>query len=517
MRKSTIWLLAVVMAFAFAGLLFLQVKYVSIILKKSSEQFNETVKRSLHQVSKNLELDETQRYLEEDLKRDESYYLQNNQDPQEIAQTITQQKLQIKDANGNILQIDKLHSFSQKFEPLSSLDKKQTSNNIISTSQDLQKTLMRRLKYQNALMQEVLVNILNTANLKPIQERVDFKKLNNYLKSEFINNGLNLPFIFFVINKDGKTVYQSGEIKKEPIASDIITYVLFPNDPPSKLNYLKVYFPTKGDYISSSVTFIVPSVLFSLILLVTFIFTIYIVFRQKRLSEMKNDFINNMTHELKTPVSTISLAAQMLKDSDITKSPDVFKHISGVINDETKRLGFLVEKVLQMSLFERQKAAFKLKEVDANDLVISVANTFVLKVEKYDGSLDIDLQATDSSIYVDEMHITNVLFNLMDNAVKYRRPEVPLTLMVRTWNDNNGKLLISVEDNGIGIKKEYLKKVFDRFFRVPTGNVHDVKGFGLGLAYVRKIIEDHKGTIRAEMGPGNVGTKFIITLPLIKS
>ena len=361
MRKSTIWLLAVVMAFAFAGLLFLQVKYVSIILKKSSEQFNETVKRSLHQVSKNLELDETQRYLEEDLKRDESYYLQNNQDPQEIAQTITQQKLQIKDANGNILQIDQLHSFSQKFEPLSSLDKKQTSNNIISTSQDLQKTLMRRLKYQNALMQEVLVNILNTANLKPIQERVDFKKLNNYLKSEFINNGLNLPFIFFVINKDGKTVYQSGEIKKEPIASDIITYVLFPNDPPSKLNYLKVYFPTKGDYISSSVTFIVPSVLFSLILLVTFIFTIYIVFRQKRLSEMKNDFINNMTHELKTPVSTISLAAQMLKDSDITKSPDVFKHISGVINDETKRLGFLVEKVLQMSLFERHKAAFKLK------------------------------------------------------------------------------------------------------------------------------------------------------------
>ena len=207
----------------------------------------------------------------------------------------------------------------------------------------------------------------------------------------------------------------------------------------------------------------------------------------------------------------------MLKDSDITKSPDVFRHISGVINDETKRLGFLVEKVLQMSLFERQKAALKLKEVDANDLVISVANTFALKVEKYDGTLDVDLQAVDSAIYVDEMHITNVLFNLMDNAVKYRRPEVPLTLMVRTWNDNNGKLLIAVEDNGIGIKKEYLKKVFDRFFRVPTGNVHDVKGFGLGLAYVRKIIEDHKGTIRAELGPGNVGTKFIITLPLIKS
>ena len=118
-------------------------------------------------------------------------------------------------------------------------------------------------------------------------------------------------------------------------------------------------------------------------------------------------------------------------------------------------------------------------------------------------------------IYVDEMHITNVLFNLLDNAVKYRRLEVPLTLMCRTWNEN-GKLLISIEDNGIGIKKEYLKKVFDRFFRVPTGNVHDVKGFGLGLAYVRKIVEDHKGTIRAEVGTGNVGTKFIITFTSYK-
>ena len=194
----------------------------------------------------------------------------------------------------------------------------------------------------------------------------------------------------------------------------------------------------------------------------------------------------------------------------------MFKHISGVINDETKRLSFLVEKVLQMSLFERQKAALKLKEVDANDLLAGVANTFALKVEKYEGTIDIDLQAEDSTIYVDEMHVTNVLFNLLDNAVKYRRLDTPLTLMCRTWNEN-GKLLISIEDNGIGIKKEYLKKVFDRFFRVPTGNVHDVKGFGLGLAYVRKIVEDHKGTIRAESGSNSIGTKFIITLPLIKS
>ena len=518
MKKSTIWLLATVMAFAFAGLLYLQVNYVSIIMKTRSEQFNETVKRSMLQVSKSLELDETKKYLEDDINRGQHNFMyRKGANSASLGQIINEEKyqLQITDSNGGVQQIE-LQSFSsQKFTPRSALSQ-QPTNDIVTTSKDLQQTLKRRYQYQGGLIEEVIYNILHTANLKPIQERVDFKKLNNYLKTEFINNGLNLPFIFTVINKDGNVVYQSEDTGKKPLPSDVITQVLFPNDPPSRQNYLKVYFPTKGDYLRSSITFIVPSVIFSMLILVTFIFTIFIVFRQKRLSEMKNDFINNMTHELKTPVSTISLAAQMLKDSDITKSPDVFKHISGVINDETKRLSFLVEKVLQMSLFERQKATLKLKEIDANDLLVNIANTFALKVEKYGGRLDIDLQAEDSTIYVDEMHITNVLFNLMDNAVKYRRPEVPLELMARTWNEN-GKLMISVEDNGIGIKKEYLKKVFDRFFRVPTGNKHDVKGFGLGLAYVRKIIEDHKGSIRAESGNGNIGTKFIITLPLIKS
>ncbi len=518
MKKSTIWLLAIVMAFAFAGLLYLQINYVSIILRTRSEQFNETVKRSLLQVSKNLELDETRKYLEDDIKRGQHQFMYQNGVPRDpLGEIINQEKyhLQITDSNGGVQQIE-LHSFSsQKFTPRSALSQQPTSD-IVTTSKDLQKTLKRRYQYQGGLIEEVIYNILHTANLRPIEERVDFKVLNNYLKTEFINNGLNLPFVFSVINKDGNVVYQSSDEEAKPSPSDVITQVLFPNDPPSRQNYLKVYFPTKGDYLRSSITFIVPSVVFSTLLLITFIFTIYIVFRQKRLSEMKNDFINNMTHELKTPVSTISLAAQMLKDSDITKSPDVFRHISTVINDETKRLSFLVEKVLQMSLFERQRAALKLKELDANDLIVSVANTFALKVEKYGGTLDIDLQAEDSTIYVDEMHITNVLFNLMDNAVKYRRLETPLKLMARTWNEN-GKLLISIEDNGIGIKKEYLKKVFDRFFRVPTGNKHDVKGFGLGLAYVRKIIEDHKGSIRAESGNDNIGTKFIITLPLIKS
>jgi two-component system phosphate regulon sensor histidine kinase PhoR len=507
-----------VMVLAFAGLLYLQMSYIANITKMRSEQFNEIVKKSLLQVSRNLEQDETQRYLDEDINRNQqtSITYPSSLPRTNINEIINKLQYEFKDADGAVHNIELSSSImgKNKIEPYSSLSN-QPEHGIVATSQELRRTYARRYLYQRELLHEIINTMLFSANLKPIEERVDFKQLRNYLYAEFVNNGLNIPFIFTIIDKD-RTVYQSGEIQKKVSASDMITQVLFPNDPPSRQNWLRVYFPTKQDYIKSQVKFLVPSFIFSLLLLVTFTFTLFIIFRQKKLSEMKNDFVNNMTHELKTPVSTISLASQMLKDTDITKSPEVFKHITGVINDETKRLNFLVEKVLQMSLFERQPATLKLKEMDANDLVANIANTFILKVEKYGGTLDIDLCAEDSTIYADEMHVTNVLFNLMDNAVKYRRQDVPLKLMSRTWNDN-GKLLISVEDNGIGIRKEHLKKVFERFYRIPTGNVHDVKGFGLGLAYVRKILEDHKGTIRAEQGSGNVGTKFIITLPLINN
>ena len=253
----------------------------------------------------------------------------------------------------------------------------------------------------------------------------------------------------------------------------------------------------------------------SIIVPISFLFTIVVIFRQKRYTEIKNDFINNMTHELKTPISSISLAAQMLNDDSVTKSPVMMKHLGGVINDESKRLRFLVEKVLQMSMFDRKKAIFKKKELDLNELVENVANTFTLRVEHTGGHINTYLKATEPTIYVDEMHFTNVIFNLLDNAVKYKHPDRSVELSIKTWNDNE-KLYLSVKDNGIGLKKENLKKIFEKFYRVHTGNVHDVKGFGLGLAYVKKIVELHKGDIHAESEKGK-GTTFIISLPIIKN
>jgi two-component system phosphate regulon sensor histidine kinase PhoR len=220
-----------------------------------------------------------------------------------------------------------------------------------------------------------------------------------------------------------------------------------------------------------------------------------------------------MTHELKTPIASISLAAQMMNDDSVTKSEQMTRHLGGIIIDEAKRLRFLVEKVLQMSMFDRNSTTFKKKELDLNEMVENVANTFSLRVEHTGGKIYTQIEAVDSAMYVDEVHFQNVINNLLDNAVKYRKQDQPLDIYIKTWNDDN-HLYCSIRDTGIGIKKDSLKKVFDKFYRVHTGNVHDVKGFGLGLAYVKNIVELHNGEIKVDSEYGK-GTTFTIKLPIM--
>ena len=520
MKKSTIWLLALIMFVAFFALLFLQVRYMRTSMSIRNQQFDEVVKRSLYNVSRDLEHVQTYRYLEEDMQSSDSHYplYKGSQAPLTNIIKNEQASAKITHPDGSETRIEQQSITSQSVISSESsksgifLSPNHGASTISRTSHEQQEAFVKRYLYEQGLANEVILKILYKASNEPIEERVDFQSLDKYIRFELMNNGLTAPYSFQVINYNNQVVYSApGFSTKDNKA--IYTQVLFPNDPPAKLNQLKVYFPTKRDFVYGELTFFIPSLIFTFILLITFIYTIVTLFRQKRLSEMKNDFINNMTHELKTPVSTISLASQMLKDESITKSPEVFKHVTGVINDETKRLSFQVEKVLQMSLFDKQKATLKLKEIDANDLVVTVANTHALKVEKFGGTLDIDLEAENAMVKVDEMHFTNVLFNLLDNALKYKREDIAPELMIRTKNEGS-KLIIRVEDNGIGIKKEDVKKIFERFYRVPTGNRHDVKGFGLGLAYVKKIVTDLNGTIRAESEVGK-GTKFIISLPVI--
>ena len=515
MKKKTIWTIAVIMGLSFILLLFLQLTYIREMANMKKEQFDESVNRALYQASRNLELNETLRYLDKDVRETERK--ENNQGngsagAQKDAADSSSRRTANSFRGSNYLTFRMKMKMDNpvKMPKAMILINDKNSNNAASRS--LQEIVKNRYVYQKALVDEVVMNMLYSASDKPLKERVNFKILDQDIKAELINNGVNIHYHFIVTTQDGREVYRCPDYSDEG-SEFTYTQVLFRNDPSSKIGVVKVHFPDINSYIFSSIKFMIPSVFFTLILLVTFIITLVLVFRQKRYNEIKNDFVNNMTHELKTPIASISLATQMLNDDSVTKSEKMRKHLVGVITDETKRLRFLVEKVLQMSMFDRKKSSFKKKHLDLNEMVESIANSFSLRVEHTGGKINVDIGAVDSDIYVDEVNFQNVIFNLMDNAVKYRKTDEPVNIYLKTWNDDKW-LYLSVHDTGKGIKKDDLKKIFEKFYRVGTGNVHDVKGFGLGLAYVKKVVDLHDGEIKVDSEYGK-GSTFTIKLPVI--
>ncbi len=497
MKKRTIIILAIVMGISFISLLVMQVGYMEEIITTRRAHFEESVERALNNVSHNMEVIETAQYMEDRFSGMTT-----------VADSMLEQ-------NDSVLQQSKIH-FSQDTSP-SPLDGNEDYNKALIThpvnkSISADSALVRRYVYDQRLMDELILSMLYTASSRPLQDRIDFKRLDQNIKSELSNHAIELDYHYSVYNSNGKLIYKCLDYSDDGQGIEF-TQSLFKYDPIGQQGVLHVVFPDAKQYMFRSLGFMTPSIIFTLILLLTFIVTMILVFRQKKLSEVKNDFINNMTHEFKTPISSISLAAQMLSDESVPKTPKMMNRLVETINVETKRLRFQVEKVLQLSMYENQKANLNMVELNINELIIGIIKTFTLKVEKNGGKIVSQLKAGDSVILADEMHITNVIFNLMDNAVKYRRQDSQLELTVSTRNDSKN-LYISIQDNGIGIKKENLKKIFEKFYRVSTGNRHDIKGFGLGLAYVKKIVTDHKGTVQAESDYG-IGTKFTIRLPLL--
>lgn len=492
MKKSLIWLLTVIMSVTFGALLYFQIMYLENMVKMREEQFSEGVMRSLYATSEFLEREETMHFLEQDVNMLGANFYDNYGSP-------------TTSSVNNLSQGASVNNNEQ-----SKISFPSPTQNVGERYRNMQEVIRSQYLYQKGLLTEVILNILRDAGERPLIERADSTVIKNCLSTELANNGVNVPFVFGVYNVRGNLIYSTDGFKNLG-AKDSYSIPLFSNT--DTYYMLKVEFPTKKNYIFSTVRFIIPTLALTLILLIVFLFTIILAFRQKNLTEMKTDFINNMTHELKTPISTISLAGQMLSDPAIRKSSSSLQHLSDVICDESKRLRFQVEKVLQMSVFDETGSALKFVKLDANEVINSVVNTFKIKVEKYGGSISTNLEAQDAIVRVDEMQFTNVIFNLLDNAVKYKDSDREPDLKITTSNIGGNKLKIEVIDNGIGIKREDLKKIFEKFYRVNTGNRHDVKGFGLGLAYVKKMITFFDGTISVESEYGK-GSSFVIILPV---
>jgi two-component system phosphate regulon sensor histidine kinase PhoR len=257
---------------------------------------------------------------------------------------------------------------------------------------------------------------------------------------------------------------------------------------------------------------IIGAVVFTIIIMCAFFLTVRALVKQKKLSEIKSDFINNMTHEFKTPLATISLAVDALKNDKVFGNKEKMSYFTGIIKEENKRMNKQVETILQAALLDKQEVQLNLKKLHAHDMINSALNNIQLQVEEKKGKLQVNLGATKDLLMADEVHFTNLINNLLDNAVKYSKDNLQITLS--TQNAGN-QFKIKIEDNGIGMNKETLSRIFEKFYRAHTGNVHNVKGFGLGLSYVKTMVDAHHGIIKAESVVGR-GSTFNISFPLAK-
>ena len=339
-----------------------------------------------------------------------------------------------------------------------------------------------------------------------VEKRLENVDLSPYLKEEMINTGIDNPFTWKIMTRE-----QIVQYIKEKGTKGFYYVELFPNDQTTKDANLCVMFDAKDSLFYNNMGWMFIASGFCIIgLMSVFIITIVIIMRQQKLSVIKNDFINNMTHEFKTPIATISLASQMLKDGAVTNTPETIDRVATIIRDESKRLTFQVERVLQTALFTETRMKLKLKNINMNQLIEDLLPKFSLRVEDKGGKFSAYLEADQDEVLADEVHITNVISNLVDNAIKYCVKSPEITIYTR---NKDKEIVISVIDNGIGIAKKDQKLIFERFYRVSTGNLHDVKGFGLGLSYVKKIVEAHGGRIDVESSLEK-GSCFDIILPL---
>jgi two-component system phosphate regulon sensor histidine kinase PhoR len=381
-----------------------------------------------------------------------------------------------------------------------------SSSEVDSANSNIAWFLQQKNMVDDIFDELISVNIYNDTNGK-----IDTLELDSVLNMELREKGIKARYEFGIINSQKNAfLYVPPYKDRENLMNSRFQVNLSPDNIFVQPMYLSVYFPNQKNYILKTIWLILlGSVLLLLVIVFSFSYTLITIYRQRKLSEVKNDFINNMTHELKTPISTISLACDVISDRDIQKDESKVDRYVKMIQTENKRLGTLVENVLQSAIIDQADFKMKQEKVDVHAIIQQAVKNTLLQLEKREGEISLELNASRFILNADRMHLTNILFNLIDNALKYTEQEPHIRIITRNEKDF---FCIDVCDNGIGISKENQKKVFEKLYRVPTGNVHNVKGFGLGLSYVKAVVERHRGTIQLKSEPGK-GSTFTLCFP----
>ena len=505
MNKKIIWAIVGLMSVAVIGVIWSQMNVILTSIRTIEEKFNDNVHDALFTVAQMLEREEQREYYRHVANGFSVNFFRSSQ-------------LTVKKSNG-------IHPFEAQYD-ISLLQKANTkpgSNSLeqfmLQLTDDL--SCPHCGKQRNLLYSDF--PDMHNAIQRPLEERVDPIKMREMLDQEFLNRGIETPYDFgvysnirnsWVLVNDHFLVEEKQSrstipgIKDQGYSKPYETF-LFSRTIPSP-GLLVVQFPNKRGFIWRSLWLnLLGTILFAAIILSCFGYTVNVIFQQKKLSEMKTDFINNMTHEFKTPIATISLAADSISSPMVASDPNKIKRFAGIIKQENKRMNNQVEKVLQMALLDRQEFSLKLNAINIHDVIDMAVQNISLQVEKREGDASTNLIAENPIIEGDATHISNIINNLLDNANKYT-PEKP-EILVSSRNVGGGVEVI-IKDNGVGMSKDALKHIFDKFYRVHTGNLHDVKGFGLGLSYVKAMMDAHNGSIdvRSELGKGS---SFILFFP----
>jgi two-component system phosphate regulon sensor histidine kinase PhoR len=476
MNAQRIRLIIGLMTLALVGIIYLQIYWIGWSIRLNEEQFDKNVYAALNRVADKLQFYDTRALMEA------SDQIRGDGDAQRMTQMLR---------GGNADSMPKQTGNGQSFE-------------------------------DNVTMWEAM-KITQWLEVKPLAERVQLDLLAQSVREEIESRGIRTDYQYgiyskerssYVIVNDHFVVEDSGPQISHGGAPTLFNspykVPLFTQDPIESPGYLSLYFPNRTTLVIGSVIgILLLSVAFTGIILFCFLYTIQVIYRQKQLSEMKNDFINNMTHEFKTPIATISLAADSIGSPMIMSHPEKIKRFVDIIRQENRRMNSQVERVLQMALIDKKDFELSIGELNLHEVIQQAVDNFSLQVEKREGTLQTDLKAERPVIEGDATHIASIIHNLLDNANKYS-PEKP-DITISTCDVPMG-VEITVTDKGMGISKEARKHIFDKFFRVHTGNIHDVKGFGLGLSYVKAIMTAHRGLIDLKSEPGK-GSSFSLTFP----
>lgn len=468
MSKKAIWSIIIIMSLSLIGVGVIQYFWVKRAVDLDEKNFNDKVTIALNNVKKRL-MNDAEAIAEKKFYEDSKLT-----EPKTIIEKIIRGDIddQTTSINKRIKDLEFRSTFMNPDELLENIDK-----------DNLDKYLKSELESKN------------------IDLAYEYGVYSNEYKSYFIENGSYTATI-------GDTTKSSNVAAMNPLYKAEYKISLFDNEV-SNPGHLNIYFPGKKRFLWSNVIgILLSSILFTGLILFCFSYTIYVIFHQKKVSEMKTDFINNMTHEFKTPIATISLASDSILSPTILENKDKVTRFINIIKQENKRMLSQVEKVLQMAQIEKENVELKFNPVNIHEIIEDAVINAELKVQAKGGKIITNLTAQKPVIIGDITHLASIINNLLDNAEKYTPTEPIIQIGTK---DVKGGIEFSVEDNGIGINKDALKLIFEKFYRVHTGNLHDVKGFGLGLSYVKAMVDAHHGkvTVKSEMGKGSIFTIFL--------